>query len=620
MPDKVNYSIVEAEAGHLSVQSKVTSFGLDHVTEKEIVSFYSNFSQYAAWDTGLLPVEGSGILSLRTAGEYTQFAYQHKPGLYHVNWAAIEGGRATSYYVAQPYRIIICDMKEGNLLGARMFYSPYPITHPSQNLYHVNLPNINCKGYRGNAVGWICLYQNEDWSNLPLNERIARFIERCSGVETYNDANMYETDGTRFYKERSKPSYIWDPIQWQEKSANEGFEWTLDESLWIPVLVQSMDSQDKHSNNGVNLTFADALVGDYQAYYYDKQHTKPINAVIRPDKSLSDKEVMAYFTKSYTVSNTKTNHLLNNTFEASNNIKDSNGSSVFTGSSLLNSPESHSLEDEDVFNCSCCNETYSSEEVECNEDFYGNDVCYSCFNEYYVYVESAQGHFNSEDSKIYYASNLNQDGYYHEDYDTIITCDSCSDVYACEKNFHPKGIYKIEDLGSYYCYSCASQYYTDEYNEDEGFPEPTQCFKCHSNVFPEKLHNSTIKTLISNAYLDYTQDPPEPKNEIKEVHFCLHCSTVNDVHICPCGFALNKQSSTLSALPVIYQHTLPNESCVTVTKSCADCKSSIFTSDDGTLTLDFQPKSFENFEEYQVKIKGKYTKFHQGISSSDEIF
>jgi len=80
MSDKVNYSIVNTEQGNISVRSTVKSFNLDHVTEKDIVSFYNHFSTFSAWDTGLLPVEGSGILSIRTAGIYTQFAYQHKPG------------------------------------------------------------------------------------------------------------------------------------------------------------------------------------------------------------------------------------------------------------------------------------------------------------------------------------------------------------------------------------------------------------------------------------------------------------------------------------------------------------------------------------------------------------
>jgi hypothetical protein len=115
MTDKVQYTIVNSEAGNIAVQSVVKSFNLDHVTSKDINSFYKNFSQYSAWDTGLLPVEGSGILSIRTAGEYTQFAYQHKPGLYHVNWGKSEGAAAAAYYLAQPYRIIVCDMKEGNL-------------------------------------------------------------------------------------------------------------------------------------------------------------------------------------------------------------------------------------------------------------------------------------------------------------------------------------------------------------------------------------------------------------------------------------------------------------------------------------------------------------------------
>ena len=267
MADKVNYSIINSEEGNIAVRSTVKSFNLDHVTEKDIVSFYNHFSQYSAWDTGLLPVDGTGMLSLRTAGIYTQFAYQHKPGLYHVNWSRSEGSPATAYYVAQPYRIIICDMKEGNLLGARMFYSPYPITNPSQPLYHVNLPNTNCKGYRNNSVGWQCLYQNEDWSALPLNERIVRFIERCSGVETFNDGNMSETDGTRFYRENNKPEYLWNPVAWQEKS-QEGYEWTLDESLWIPVLVKDKEDETGKAADARKLGIAIMTPDEFRAKYF----------------------------------------------------------------------------------------------------------------------------------------------------------------------------------------------------------------------------------------------------------------------------------------------------------------------------------------------------------------
>ena len=608
MTNKINYSIVEADTGLLSIQSKIASFGLDHVTEKDIISFYSNFSQYAAWDTGLLPVEGSGILSIRTAGEYTQFAYQHKPGLYHVNWSSHEGGNATSYYVAQPYRIIICDMKDGNLLGARMFYSPYPITHPTQKLYHVNLPNINCKGYRGNAVGWICLYQNEDWSQLPLNERIVRFIERCSGVETYNDANMSETDGTRFYRDNGKPQYIWDPIEWQSKSTEEGFEWTLDENLWIPVLVKSMDSQGSHQANGINLTLADALVGDYQAYYYDQKHTKPINAIIRPDKSLSDKEVMSYFTKSYTVSDTKTNHLLNNTFQASSDLKDKTGSSVFTGSSLLNSPENHNQVD--TFNCSCCDDNFSVEELK--KDYYENEVCEPCFNDNYVWIESIEAYFHNEDGNLSYAQHLGQDGYYHDDFDTILSCYDCGEAYAHTGKDPmrpiPEGVYDIS--GYYYCHDCA----VNTIAEQEEFSEHSldNCIICNKTFYPSLMLNSSVELKINVPSLDYSQDPPLSVIQVKDAFVCLQCSKSQNNFICPCGIMKNKSSGDFSNLPNI--ETFKNEeSTIQVFKSCTGCKSAPFEDSNGSLTLTFQPTNLESFKEYHVQIKGKYNKFHEGV-------
>lgn len=610
MFNKINYSIVEADTGNFAIQSKIASFGLDHVTEKDIISFYSNFSQYAAWDTGLLPVEGSGILSIRTAGEYTQFAYQHKPGLYHVNWASHEGGNASSYYVAQPYRIIICDMKDGNLLGARMFYSPYPITHPTQKLYHVNLPNINCKGYRGNGVGWICLYQNEDWSNLPLNERIVRFIERCSGVETYNDANMSETDGTRFYRDNGKPEYIWDPIQWQSKSTEEGFAWTLDENLWIPVLVESMDNQGSHKKDGINLTLADALVGDYQAYYHDTKHTKPINAVIRPDKSLSDKEVMSYFTKSYTVSDTKTNHLLNNTFQASSELKDKTGSSVFTGSSLLHSPENHN--ETNSFNCNCCGDDFHLDDNdEEKKDYYQNNICESCFNENYVYIESVDAFFHNEDNDITYVQQLDQQGYYHNTYDTVFYCDACTEPYARPGNGPiPEGIYEVEDNNNY-CNTCAVHYYSQQ--EDVSKDSLKNCTVCNTDLYPFLLVGSATHTKITVPSLDYTQDPPVSFTQIEDAFICLHCSKNKSNFICPCGMMKDNSSGDFSKLPTVQSFQFNEENTIQVFKSCIGCKSAPFEDSNNNLTLSFEPTNSGSFEEYHVQIKGKYTQFHEGI-------
>lgn len=587
MSDKVNYSIVHKEQGNISVQSTIKSFNLDHVTEKDIVSFYSHFSQYAAWDTGLLPVEGSGILSIRTAGIYTQFAYQHKPGLYHVNWAASEGAPATAYYVAQPYRIIICDMKDGNLLGARMFYSPYPITHPSQNLYHVNLPNINCKGYRGNGVGWICLYQNEDWSHLPLNERIVRFIERCSGVETYNDANMSETDGTRFYSENNKPSYLWDPIKWQEKSQEEGYEWTLDESLWIPVLVTSMDSQDKHYSKGQHLTFADALVGDYQAYYHDDVHTKPINAIIRPDKELSPNTVLSFFASSYNNSS-KTNSFLNNTFQVSQQVKDKTGSSIFTGSSLVFSPENHNdAQNTNYFTCDCCSDTYDEEEVEKYSDYYGNSVCSSCFEDSYIYIASVSAHFHIESDVITYIETASD--YFHTDFDTIVECDNCNTAWAKSGvNQDIKEVYTPDNSSTTICVDCVADY------ASENSLETHVCQSCTITVLDEDVYEKPV----SIPYIDYTTGHPVPSTNIVKYYYCQDCK--HKLFVCPCG--VKKQSildDFFKCEKVTMTVPLDNDSemKVDVIGSCESCINVEYPQDAPPISK-FVPVSINNFNAY----------------------
>ena len=356
MTDSYNYSLVKNDEGTYAIRSSVKSFNLDHVTDKNIVSFYNSFSQFASFDTGLLPLDGTGVLAIRSAGPHTQVVTQHAPGMYHINWGAHEGDtNAKTYYVAQPYRIVIGDFENGNLLGAKMFYSPYPITSPTNVLYHVNLPNINCKGYRGNAVGWICLYHKDDWSSLPFNEKVSRFIERCSGVETYNDANMSETDGPRFYSSKSKPDYIIDPKLWQQKSEAEGFKWTLDEELWIPVQVKGFDDQSQHDDKGQLLTLAMAMLGNYQAYYSDTNIPKMYNVISRPDLSFTDVNIADMFKKAFASAPVDYAHAAkDNPYDFTVANREKNGSAVLAPNLFSNNND----DNENDWVCVCCDVQY----------------------------------------------------------------------------------------------------------------------------------------------------------------------------------------------------------------------------------------------------------------------
>lgn len=242
-------------------------------------------------ETGIMP---PGVVSLRQAGNHLQIVMLCPPGVNLVNWTHSEGeGRALPlekivYQLAQPWRVIIGDFSKGNLLGARIFYSPEAIGHVDQALYHQNVPNLNCYGYGQHyiqhdnwlGVGWVCLYLKEDWSVLPIAEKARRLMERCSGVEVFND-NMTETDGRKLYKEHGKPAYCYERDPWEKKSQKEGFAWTLDPDLWIPVLVKGVDDQGRHTPGGVPLTLGMAMEGSTRAYYSDTDLPKLTNALRR---------------------------------------------------------------------------------------------------------------------------------------------------------------------------------------------------------------------------------------------------------------------------------------------------------------------------------------------------
>lgn len=587
---KVNYSIVgeSVNDGLISVQSTVESFGLNHVTSKDIVSFYKAFSSLAAYDTGLLPVDGSGILSIRSAGQHTQFAYQHKPGLYRINWAPTEGAsNAAVYYVAQPYRIIICDIYQGNLLGARTFYTPYPITSPSQPLYHVNLPNINCKGYRGNAVGWICLYQNEDWTGLPLNEKIVRFIERCSGVETYNDGNMSETDGTRFYQENNKPDYLWDPVSWQKKSEQEGFEWTLNPDLWIQVLVTNMDHQSKHDLTGVPLTFADALIGDYNAYYHDPYPTKPINSVIRPDKEISQSEVLSYFVSAYKSSAL---HHLNDTFNSSLKAREEKGSSVFKGSSLTNSVENHN--DVPTSLCYECESQCSEDSMVCVGDY---SVCPSCLSENYCYIESCDEYYHKEDEIIYYHNG----NYYHLDYDTVEFCAQCSHFYVGQEI--EENIYSFPD-GTGACRKCV-----DDFAEHLGIVTDN-CIACGTVVLVEEEY-MTYTHMFKSAYVDLETS----EYKLKDNFLCEDC--VKQYFICPCGITKPSNLQGIDFNPCgKVSFNYDNGNIVEVNSCCSSCLGpAYFEEETSMFNADFVPVNVKQFNDFQKDLHNSHLPYTKNL-------
>lgn len=563
MSDTYSYTLTKNDEGNFVLRSTVKSFNLDHVTDKDVVAFYTHFSEYASFDTGLLPLDGTGVLAIRTAGPHTQIVTQHAPGLYHVNWGSYEGDRsASAYYLAQPYRIVIGDFENGNLLGARMFYSPYPITSPDNPLYHVNLPNINCKGYRGNGVGWICLYHKDDWSNLPFNEKVNRFIERCSGVETYNDQNMSETDGPRFYQSAGKPSYFYNPSEWQFKSQQEGFHWTLNPDLLIPVLVQDMDNQDKHYPEGQQLTLAMAMLGNYQAYYTDKNIPKMYNVVSRNDLNFKDSNIADFVKRAFASAPVTYQHKpKDDPYSFTTLHREKNGSAQ------LKLPITSSDDDEDDENnwtCWSCEDSFT--ESDSSYTIYNDEeVCEGCFNEYYVYIPSADAHFNYDDSSVVYVENENE--HFHIDYDTVYYCPDCSTSFAASGKSEAaiKKVYSqlhpTQNEDEYICTPCFNSMITDEELST------TFCMSCKTTVITSTGWEHVFPTI--KALINYEDDKLVPGS----LTLCNNCSPIHAV--CACGYLVSPDFISSQCTPTSIE--TGNDSVqLTVNKCCTDCLGPVY--------------------------------------------
>lgn len=609
MSDVFNYALTQKDDGNFVVRSSVSSFGLNQITDKDVVSFYKAFSTQASFDTGLMPLDGTGILAIRSAGNHMQVTVQHAPGCYHINWGATEGDKdAKTYYVAQPYRIVVGDFQDGNLLGAKMFYSPIPITHADQPLYHVNLPNINCKGYRGNAVGWICLYLKEDWSSLSFNMKVSRMIERCSGVETYNDANMSETDGPRFYQEhiqRSFPErrYLWDPSQWQLKSSVghlDSFEWTLESNLWIPVLVTSMDDQSKHDPSGIPLTFSMALLGNYKAYYSDNNIPKLYNIVARNDLNMDNKRVAGMIKSSFALSN-----VLYAYDNKDNPYKDSVVQNEKKGSTTLLPPgelfpqQEDEDEESETWTCDSC-----QEEVEESPTYevHGNPICASCINEYFVYIESQGEYYSKEDPNVFYAEN--DDIYYHKESDQMKVCDNCQFVWGGSNESvlpvyapNPASIVGsvVKDT---FCQKCIVPL-----ANTLGFESDLKkCSECNYN---DVIDNPLVFDSYFKTHIYVSPAISNDSSIVYEKHrkvYCAPCSnssfSIAESYVCPCG--LLRSASTKDEMVVCESTEIlsgeDNECISTVTQCCKSCIGNFHQSATGDIVGSFVPQNQELFD------------------------
>lgn len=282
MTDKNPNSFVLSSDG--ATQVTTVTGQADIIQELPREDMWGLLGDVAPSETGMLP---PGVRSIRKGAGLTQLVIEMPPGVYLTCWGRSEGSGHAVYQLAMPWRYIVGVFNGDALMGARIFYSPRRVTHERQVLYHANVPNLNCRGYSHNVgVGWVCLY-HQAFSARNAADMARYLIDRCSGGEPFNDNNMSSTDGPRFYHgmltkaQLGDRSFLYDPKVWEAKTEAEGYEWTLEPDLWIPILVEGPDSQLAHKPDGMPLTLGMVMYGQSKFYYQDPYQPKVFDAMVR---------------------------------------------------------------------------------------------------------------------------------------------------------------------------------------------------------------------------------------------------------------------------------------------------------------------------------------------------
>jgi hypothetical protein len=515
--------------------------GIEKKSSIPIEDFYKNMSVHASFDTGILPVQGSGLLALRSALGYMQTAYIYEPGIWYLNWGARERDtNAKTYACAQPYRIVISDYHKGKLLGSRTLYSTIPVISGDEQLYHVNVPNLVCQGYgSGNCLGWLCLYHKDGDYKEKFPDKLKHMLDRSSGIETFNDRNMSETDGPRFYKKMYTKKYpknfndfdfLWDPVSWEKKSKADGFEWTLDEKLWIAIECDSLDEQWCHVEGGMPLTFNRALYGHYSAYYGDKDqnsakgksktgvqylrpHKKPFNIITRAGEKLEGKSIFEALKSSII---DKKHYTLFGNFDQFS-FKEFKGVIKDTFQSPI----------QKEYECKSCNESFPKFDfVKLNtkliKDSDQDEVCVNC----YAKVIGKCGKCKGETLK----DTLKEAGGYglvcEACFDSLGVCTACKKMLETSLLHSQFGPLQCHDCAPIFnCPNCATAYSTldaiiaGEFCANCGVPD--KCDSCDVN------HNLYDMNIFSkNTHYSFS---PFDKDEI---HLCDGC--MSHYVICNC--------------------------------------------------------------------------------------
>lgn len=499
---------------------------------KDLFSYYEQLSKVGYFDSGLLPLEGSGLLSIRHAGNRTQFVFQHTPGIYYILWGAHEGsdGPDQQVLLAQPYRIVIGDHVNGTIRGARHFYSPVPITSINQPLYHCNVPNLNCRGYNGTGVGWICIYHRDKTytDDLPLSAKIHKTVEHASGHEAYNDGNMGSTDGPRFYKDHygGDPNYkfLYNKLEWQKKTEKEGYEWTTNPDLWIPVRVAGIDDQKGHDPNGEILTLEMAMLGNYAAYYPgkcpDEKELSLMNRIRRADQKIPEsKEMFSVFAEVFNKSK-KTEEVKAEKKEKIEKLSPAKGKAIkgikgtlltdgFQEDGVAWQPEAAPFEavvqaeqNKTIGYCGYCQVAIKQKD-ESFKDTAGKFICKNCKEQHFITTNCCNVLAHAGD--LFYWEATNE--YYCHSCHTQDICVSCGAVY-------------LDSSGVLYddvCMGCN--------------PEPSWCDSCgakHSESNVQKVSAKAPSAEHADVFVN------------KMFTLCIPCFG-NSV-LCACGFIRNEDA------------------------------------------------------------------------------
>ncbi len=215
-----------------------------------------------SFDTGLIPVSGTGLINLRMDQGEEVAVWQLEPTVQTIVYNGLrrpdrlrrshdgQGNYpADCYYkIALPWRLLIGTRFAESAVSVRLLFSDGPITSMDDPLYAPPLPSVSLTGYHEMPIGWVCWHPRLRGESPDLAQAFPRYVKAL--YETVFTDGIGTYDG-QYYADHGDNMTIKNLDRWAQLTADHDTDWFVEnlKTLFLPIYKTSAPYRARPTGN-----------------------------------------------------------------------------------------------------------------------------------------------------------------------------------------------------------------------------------------------------------------------------------------------------------------------------------------------------------------------------------